>query len=261
MFNNYNIESSTSEINQNSAELQENADEQSSTIQKENSDIHKEETKEVVKEEEPQIFDPLSDPRIKKTKVPVRTIPSHKEEGSFVTKRIINNEQLIESEDHINHSSGQMSKSYKSYSRDDVSYEDMIYHKADEIDNSAEHHEIYTENGNTSQKVMNYLSGSINILNEKRKQYVDPLVQKGITEVGKFTHYDKKNGKDLQQQKILYEKLKKVKKFLENFKGEREYDSGGQSHIKVKVNEDKLQYIHREIDTMIEMTYTKPNFE
>ena len=99
------------------------------------------------------------------------------------------------------------------------------------------------------------------MINEKRKQYVDPLVNKGITTVqNSFNKSTKKKNLDLEEQTVLYEKLKKIKKFLDNMKGGSSYEKDNRTLLNVDVDEENFLDIKLEVDTMIQMVYMKPNY-
>lgn len=118
------------------------------------------------------------------------------------------------------------------------------------------------EKGISGQKLFGYLNDGFNVINEKRKQYVDPLVKQGIKQVANtWNQGEQVKSEDLQKQRVLYEKLKKVRLFLENLKGGSSYEQEHRSVVNVDVDEEKLLDIQSEVDTMIQMTYMRPNYE
>lgn len=118
------------------------------------------------------------------------------------------------------------------------------------------------EKGISGQKLFGYLNDGFNVINEKRKQYVDPLVKQGIKQVANtWNQGEQIKSEDLQKQRVLYEKLKKVRLFLENLKGGSSYEQEHRSVVNVDVDEEKLLDIQSEVDTMIQMTYMRPNYE
>ena len=118
-----------------------------------------------------------------------------------------------------------------------------------------------SQNSNSS-NWMGMVTDGFNKLNEKRKQFVDPLVQKGVSEISKkWKEHDMVKEENLQQQRVLYEKLKKVRAFLDNLKSGSSYELNHRSMLNVDVDEEHLHDIQTEIDTMIQMTYMKPNYE
>ena len=118
------------------------------------------------------------------------------------------------------------------------------------------------DKGSNGQKLFSYLNDGLSVINEKRKQYVDPYVKKGVKQISeKWNQGEQTKTEGLQRQRVLYEKLKKVSLFLENLKGGSSYEQEHRSIVNIDVDEGKLLDIQSEVDTMIQMTYMRPNYE
>ena len=66
---------------------------------------------------------------------------------------------------------------------------------------------------------------------------------------------------DIQQQKVLCAKLKKLKAFLDGLKGDSHTKQNQKEYVNVDVETEKLNDAKTEIETMIQMTYVKINYE
>jgi hypothetical protein len=118
------------------------------------------------------------------------------------------------------------------------------------------------DKGSNGQKLFSYLNDGLSVINEKRKQYVDPYVKQGVKQISeKWNQGEQTKTEGLQRQRVLYEKLKKVSVFLENLKGGSSYEQEHRSIVNIDVDEGKLLDIQSEVDTMIQMTYMRPNYE
>ncbi|CAI2359005.1 unnamed protein product [Moneuplotes crassus] len=222
----------------------------------------KEETKEVVKTTPTSFYDPLSNFN-SKTKFPSKGIPAakpQKEEEGFVSKRIGDMKTpKNEKEDDLNHPLGGNLMNKNAYSQ--KNHQHITYEKEENHDSMVHQHSSSQE-GITGEKVIGTLMGGINMINQKRREYVDPLVKKGLNSVqNQINQRSKRSDEELQHQRVLYEKLKKVKAFLDKLKEGGSHDEGDHHLINLDVDEENLSDVQLEVDTMIQMTYTRPNYD
>lgn len=88
------------------------------------------------------------------------------------------------------------------------------------------------------------------------------MVQTGITHMAnKWNKAEFMNNSNLQQQKVMRAKLKKVQAFLDGLRGGSTYERDHRPMVNVDVEEDRLQDIQTEVETIIQMTYVKPNYD
>ncbi|CAI2359363.1 unnamed protein product [Moneuplotes crassus] len=194
-------------------------------------------------------YDPLSNFN-SKSKFPSRGIPAAKpkkneeEEEGFVSKRI--SDMRTPSDD----SSTQNTRSHHhtTYEKDDDNCHDY-----------GSHHHSMSKNI-TGEKVIGSIMGGWNMINQKRKEYVDPLVKKGLNSVqSQINKRNTNNTEDLQQNRVLKEKLCKVSDFLKKLRDGSSYEVAKRQLINVDVEEEELSDIQAEIETMIQMTSSHSN--
>lgn len=64
---------------------------------------------------------------------------------------------------------------------------------------------------------------------------------------------NREDSNDFEEKKVIYEKLKKVKAFLESLQAGSSIERDHRSFINVDVDEEKLHDIETEIETMIQI--------
>lgn len=108
-----------------------------------------------------------------------------------------------------------------------------------------------------TQNFMNYVSGGLSVLSEKKKQYVDPLVKTGIKTIKEWKSSENNQMSKQQEKKVINEKLMKVRGFLETLRQGSTYERSHTSYITTEVEEEKLHDMMMEIETMIMMTQSR----
>ena len=238
--------------------------------------------KEVVKEK-PKFFDPLSDPSLmNKLFTPnssQKQIVKNEQKEAFPSKRIAERKRSESIEDLDNSPKRNITSTHHEHIRTAVSAKEteiknpLQEKRKNKFDNDDENEDDFQDNfideaskpmkanknqqdSSATNNIMNYLSEGINLIKETKKQYVDPLVKTGVDKMTKkWAHSEENNDSEEQQQKVLREKLQKIKEFLENLKEGTHIERNHKVYINTEVDEAKLHDVETEIETIIQMTY------